>query len=448
MHPEAIRAETVHYASAIPPYPISSDKGYAYVIDTTRIDEADVKEPWNAIQYCRARRGDPSSTDSAFFSDEPVKVHHYKCTGIKQCEHLDDALKAPHYDANDHPYWKDLERISARYREPNNLQTAAVAWIWQRLHDVLNDKACSKSDGPQQLSPCKLELKRSLALTPGGHYQWFLRCSNIPDEMDFGSWGGHRSVVIPEQYGNNEDVRKIFREILNDPKAHRHTNRGPGCSCVDRTIRSKPTCDETHMIGGKGKMESIKCDVKFSIIIPAKRAKKSPYIIFVSHGKHSHAPPPQTSIPRALRIKLDESIRNALTETYHTTGSKKTWLRSHAMKVFLEEHNARTLSEVHPAFSNDDRLNYFIAKHKGIHQNGYRGREAVRFEWLTYHQDSPDTASFYDDGEDFLAVCFTKGMAKLWKDCKTFQFDMNFKRVNGKKDHEVIFAQRIDEKFG
>ncbi|KAG6087189.1 hypothetical protein E4U31_000580, partial [Claviceps sp. LM219 group G6] len=40
MHPEAIRAETVHYASAIPPYPISSDKGYAYVIDTTRIDEA------------------------------------------------------------------------------------------------------------------------------------------------------------------------------------------------------------------------------------------------------------------------------------------------------------------------------------------------------------------------------------------------------------------------
>ncbi|KAG6087205.1 hypothetical protein E4U30_000660 [Claviceps sp. LM220 group G6] len=40
MHPEVIRAETVHYASAIPPYPISSDKGYAYVIDTTRIDEA------------------------------------------------------------------------------------------------------------------------------------------------------------------------------------------------------------------------------------------------------------------------------------------------------------------------------------------------------------------------------------------------------------------------
>lgn len=55
--------------------------------------------------------------------------------------------------------------------------------------------------------------------------------------------------------------------------------------------------------------------------------------------------------------------------------------------------------------------------------------------------------SFYDDGEDFLAVCFTQGMAKLWKDCKTFQFDMNFKRVNGKKDHEVIFARRIDDKF-
>ncbi|KAG6018728.1 hypothetical protein E4U19_008091 [Claviceps sp. Clav32 group G5] len=332
------------------------------------------------------------------------------------------------------------------YREPNNLQTAAVAWIWPRLKEVLNDKACSESDGSQQLAPCKLQLKRSLALTPGEHYQWFLRCSNIPDEIDFGSRSGHRCISIPDMYGNNEDVRKIFREILNDPKARRHTNRGSGCSCVDRTIRSKKTC-----VGGHGVMKHIECDVKFSIIIPRKRAKKSPYIIFVSHGKHSHAPPPQTSIPRALEEKLNESIRNALAETHHTTGSKRTWLRSHAMKVFLEDHNARTLSDVHPAFSNDDRLNYFIAKHKGIHQNGYRGREAVRFEWSTYHQDSPDTAyiqSFYDDGEDFLAVCFTKGMAKLWKDCKTFQCDMNFKRVNGKKDHEVIFAQRIDEKLG
>ncbi|KAG6018562.1 hypothetical protein E4U40_000139, partial [Claviceps sp. LM458 group G5] len=318
-----------------------------------------------------ARRGDPSTTDSAFFSDAPVTVHQYKCTGIKQYEHLDDALKAPHYDANDHPYWKDRERISAMYREPNNLQTAAVAWIWPRLKEVSNDKACSESDGSQQLAPCKLQLKRSLALIPGEHYQWFLRCSNIPDEMDFSSRSGHRCISIPDMYGNNEDVRKIFREILNDPKARRHTNRGSGCSCVDRTIRSKKTCG--------------------------------------------------------------------------------TWLRSHAMKVFSEDHNARTLSDVHPAFSNDDRLNYFIAKHKGIHQNGYRGREAVRFEWSTYHQDSPDTAyiqSFYDDGEDFLAVCFTKGMAKLWKHCKTFQCDMNFKRVNGKKDHEVIFAQRIDEKLG
>ncbi|KAG6018242.1 hypothetical protein E4U40_000509, partial [Claviceps sp. LM458 group G5] len=53
MHPEAIRAETVHYASAIPPYPISSDKGYAYVIDTTRIDEADVKEPYSTSSSVR-----------------------------------------------------------------------------------------------------------------------------------------------------------------------------------------------------------------------------------------------------------------------------------------------------------------------------------------------------------------------------------------------------------
>ncbi|KAG6062478.1 hypothetical protein E4U16_001158 [Claviceps sp. LM84 group G4] len=43
IHPFAICADSVHYASAIPPYPISSDR-YAYVIDTRQIDEADVKE--------------------------------------------------------------------------------------------------------------------------------------------------------------------------------------------------------------------------------------------------------------------------------------------------------------------------------------------------------------------------------------------------------------------
>ncbi|KAG6040056.1 hypothetical protein E4U39_007315, partial [Claviceps sp. Clav50 group G5] len=252
MHPLAICAETVHYASAIPPYPISPDKGYAYVIDTRQIDEADVKEPWNA------------------------------CTGVKQCEHLDSALQAPHYDANDHPYWTDRERVLSIYREPNNLETAAVA----------------------------------LALTPGGHYQWFLRCCNYPDEKDFDPRSAHRNVIIPDTYSNDGDVLKTFQTILADPKAHRHTNRGPGCVTVDRTLRVKKTCD-----------------------------------------------------------KYSQSVT----------------------------------------------------------------RQAPATAYIQ---------SFYDDGDDFLAVCFTQGMSKLWEDCKTFQFDMNFKRVNGNKDHEVIFARRMDDKFG
>ncbi|CCE34919.1 uncharacterized protein CPUR_08858 [Claviceps purpurea 20.1] len=388
MHPNAVFAETVHYATAIPPYPISSDKGYAYVINTTQIDEADATAPWDAGK---------------------TRGSKYHRIGI------------------------------------------LVGWIWPRVECYLDKKACvCKSANLAQLASCKPVLKRSLALAPGEHYQYFLRCHNYPDEMDFGCQTHHRSVIVPDKFSSNVEIREMFRTILDDPKAHRRTNSGLGCCTVDRKHRGKKTCDETHTIGGQGMMKHIKCDVKFSILIPRDRAKKSPYIIFVSHGKHSHAPPPQTSIPRAIRDKLDKSIRDALTESRYTTVSKKTWIRSHAMQVFLQEHNAPTLSHVHPALSNDDRLNYFIAKQKGIHQNGFRGREAVRFEWLMNHEGNPETAyiqSFYDDGKDFLAVCFTQGMAKLWKDCKTFQFDMNFKRVNGNKDHEVIFARRIDDKF-
>ncbi|KAG6177659.1 hypothetical protein E4U34_001542 [Claviceps purpurea] len=58
MHPEAICAETVHFASAIPDFPISAENGFAYLIDTRRIDKDDLAEPWNAmnaIQYYTTR---------------------------------------------------------------------------------------------------------------------------------------------------------------------------------------------------------------------------------------------------------------------------------------------------------------------------------------------------------------------------------------------------------
>ncbi|KAG6164780.1 hypothetical protein E4U11_000923 [Claviceps purpurea] len=50
MHPEAICAETVHFASAIPDFPISAENGFAYLIDTRRIDKDDLAEPWNAMR--------------------------------------------------------------------------------------------------------------------------------------------------------------------------------------------------------------------------------------------------------------------------------------------------------------------------------------------------------------------------------------------------------------
>ncbi|KAG6148271.1 hypothetical protein E4U28_004681 [Claviceps purpurea] len=50
MHPKAICAETVHFASAIPDFPISAENGFAYLIDTRGIDKDDLAEPWNVMR--------------------------------------------------------------------------------------------------------------------------------------------------------------------------------------------------------------------------------------------------------------------------------------------------------------------------------------------------------------------------------------------------------------
>ncbi|KAG5930893.1 hypothetical protein E4U59_000770 [Claviceps monticola] len=96
----------------------------------------------------------------------PVLLHKYRCTGVKQCQHLDNALKAPHYDANDHPYWEDRQRTAATYRRPNNLEDDAITWIWNRIQ---NPSSPARSRSPATAVQPRIAGKRAKIAIQDAH---------------------------------------------------------------------------------------------------------------------------------------------------------------------------------------------------------------------------------------------------------------------------------------
>jgi hypothetical protein len=59
---------------------------------------------------------------------------------------------------------------------------------------------------------------------------------------------------------------------------------------------------------GQGQMKVIPCDVQFNQFIPIDLGS-TPYIIWVSHGKHSHPPPPPTKTPEQYLNEILGIIR-------------------------------------------------------------------------------------------------------------------------------------------
>jgi hypothetical protein len=102
-----LSVKTIHHCLTVPEYPDSSQDGVAYIIDQehllTNIDfiqsdrEEYLKKLFNDVQFCRREYGASYSTTSWLLGDVPVRVYHWKCTGVKHCEFLSDSLLEPNY---------------------------------------------------------------------------------------------------------------------------------------------------------------------------------------------------------------------------------------------------------------------------------------------------------------------------------------------------------------
>ncbi|CCE34455.1 uncharacterized protein CPUR_08387 [Claviceps purpurea 20.1] len=403
MRPDAVCAETVHHATFIPDYPVSSEKGYAYVIRTDGLPSKDIAKPWLAIQYRVRWNGSPKPVNSAFLSSFPCMMHKFVCNGAKHCKHIDPSLMAHHYDVGTLSYGEDRKAIQAKYMGANNVEQKAVEWAWDVVAQYQNGKACT--DGFHTAS-CKPELKRARHPTPAGTYQSVVQCCHKSDDD---KTCRHHRVWVPRDYDGEEPSLQIMNKIFNNHNLRHTKTEGHPCFQVNEVAKTTKTCA----------------------------------------GKHTHPPPPNTRIQPDLKWNLKSSIEQSAEERHYSTGGLVSYMGSHAYRVFLDSYNAESLSQIHPALANDDRIRHLIVIHKAIHAGGRRGREAVQNEWTLRHR-TPNTAyiqEFIDDGDGFLAICFSQGMCKLWEECKTFQLDMNYKRVRGKKEHEIIFATRAAESF-
>jgi hypothetical protein len=60
---------------------------------------------------------------------------------------------------------------------------------------------------------------------------------------------------------------------------------------------------------GQGKLVSIGCDVEFHILIP-ENTNTTPYVLFTSHGTHTHPVPPPNKPPQSMIADVLRIIRD------------------------------------------------------------------------------------------------------------------------------------------
>lgn len=139
-------------------------------------------------------------------------------------------------------------------------------------------------------------------------------------------------------------------------------------------------------------------------------------------------------------------------------------LRSPIIQEFCRAFNKRTLAEVHTSLVNRDRISLILQKHRSIHYPLGSSRLAAAYEWQLRHRGQADRVSnsesipnqfwiisliilkyiqhFFDDGQNFVIICFSQQQASLFSNqsFKSFELDMNYKHLGEADEREVIWG--------
>lgn len=421
----ALEAETIIWLSAVPQYPTSLEKGYAYCV---RLPQLAFGEPMSKKAALK-RALDFQYSKSAISSDRPtfspyLNAHgrrwKYKCTGIKHCEYLQDKLRFYTHNRITPKEYTDLQEIqSALPQETLSTGKKKATGLYIALRRRSDEGGLCRSITPT----CELYMGQQQNQPLAGQRKWFIGCKayylSPRTERHFIRWV---TDDIDLEY-----LQQLFLHGLPQSSSTMCNVIGPQTSNIK-------TCDHPC---GQGKMQRHdKCTVEYHIIIPDD-LQRLPHFLLVAIGTHSHAPPPPF-IP--TQVSLEVCI-NILHPQLTPQTSRSDFLKSPQLLSYLKSKGHTSIVGFDNAFTNKDRIARLIARQKLACFPLGGDIEGVIFEWKANHQEPTTAYIRHITSSPFgtIIICFFDEQAKILLKQKTFQIDMSFKRLAGRWS-EVLFA--------
>ncbi|BCR83612.1 uncharacterized protein ACHE_60818S [Aspergillus chevalieri] len=410
----------LEYTSDLPEYPSTDPNGYGYVINVPPNQQREtVEDMVNSIQYCVRQnyRNRPSSHSS--FLGTSYTSSSYRCSGIKICEYAGIQLKNMHHTHVTDDLWTILQDIRQRIHEMERDTTKDAAYRFYRSAKNLfkNQLSCYHFQ-----NSCQPKLTQSSIPNPLGGFDFYVRCINAPSDP-----AGHYTYRVPK----NGSVHLQFLEGLLNNEIIMDMEE---CGAVE-SIKSKSLyCAYDHP-QGPGKLVHAKCNVTFHWLIPTDLSQ-NPYFVFMSHGVHTHVPPP----PRKAPAKIMNGILQSINQARSPSLTLGTFLKSPALQSFCAEHNCHTIQQIHESFSNMDPIQAVIRKQRLLHYPAGQNVNGVMFE-LGKNKDLQEYIhEVYQQNDQIMIICILKEQAELLHTLSSIEIDMSFKRVQSKEMKEVVFA--------
>ncbi|CAB4396483.1 unnamed protein product [Rhizophagus irregularis] len=177
----------------------------------------------------------------------------------------------------------------------------------------------------------------------------------------------------------------------------------------------------------EGKIIKKGCNVIFYKLIPYD-LEKTPYVILVSKGIHTHPPPPPERTPQEVTYKLKVMIETAHEDLIDISPRKL--ISSNLIKATF---GTDYLSQVHASLNDIDKLRRLISKVQKEHNPYGQGILGLTYDiWKgkEEYKDYVQQAGVFTDGQ-IIVICMSEKQAKAWVSLDYFEIDLTFKRVQG-----------------
>ncbi|CAG8516839.1 13496_t:CDS:10 [Cetraspora pellucida] len=354
--------EIIHTVLSMEYPPISEDRiAIIYNIET-----------WNSFEAYKL--GKPCGGGDAIiycsFLEISVKRSYYTCQGIKVCENLDPNIK---------------NKFHSEVDMDNDLVQKYLALHNTDLVCPFNNENCNGN----------LVVKKLSKLNQNSNEVWFIGCSR---------WKSKESHLF---HRLKDEIDSYLLKKLLDEELNLQSSEDNLCNIIFSSNSRRKLCGFLHKNSDnsfqEGKIIKMNCGVKFHKIIPFD-LKKTPYIILVCKGIHSHPPPPPQEVPLDIMNKLKTLIKSS-SEQFVDITVRKLISNNLIKAVFGKDY----LSEVHASLNNMDKLRRLVAKvQKSKHPYG-QGILGLTYNiWSAAFGNRHIMVIFQGDINEFEINCYDK----------------------------------------